>query len=51
MERTIGSARATYRMLEHFDLVAEFFYRQTESNDTRLAYDRTQTVLSVRWMP
>jgi hypothetical protein len=51
MERAIGSARATYQMFEHFDLVAEFFYRQTDSNDTRLAYDRTQTVLSVRWMP
>ena len=51
MERSIGSAMATYRVFEHFDLVAEFIYRETESNDDRLAYDRTQTVISIRWMP
>jgi hypothetical protein len=51
MERMIGSAMATIQVFESIDLVAEFIYRETDSNDTRLAYDRTQTVLSVRWMP
>jgi tetratricopeptide (TPR) repeat protein len=51
MERAVGSVLASFAMTEHFDLVAEFFYRETASNDTRLAYDRTQAVLGVRWVP
>lgn len=51
MDQTVGSVLASFAMTEHFDLVAEFFYRETTSNDTRLAYDRTQAVLSLRWIP
>ena len=47
----VGSAMATYRMFQKFDLVAEYVYRETDTNDARMAYDRSQTVLSIRWMP
>lgn len=49
MERTIGSILATYRMTEQFSLVGTLIYQDVESNDTRLAYNRNQFTLSVRW--
>ena len=51
LQQALGSAVATYRIFEDFDLVAEVLYRSTDSNDERLAYDRMRTALSVRWMP
>jgi tetratricopeptide (TPR) repeat protein len=51
MERVLGSALVTFAMTEHFDLVAEYFYRDTASNDDRLAYNRSQALLGLRWTP
>ena len=51
MERAVGTLTATWRMTESLDLIGEYFYRSVSSNDTRLAYDRTQSVLSIRWSP
>jgi hypothetical protein len=49
MERAIGSILATFRMTERFSLVGTLIYQDVESNDTRLAYNRNQFTLSVRW--
>jgi len=51
MERAVGTLTATWRMTESLDLIGEYLYRSVSSNDTRLAYDRTQSVLSIRWSP
>lgn len=49
MERAIGSLLATFRITEQFTLVGTMIYQDVESNDTRLAYNRNQFTLSVRW--
>jgi len=51
MERVVGSAVASYRMTDTLDLVAEYYYRNVDSSDERLAYGRSQAVLAVRWSP
>jgi tetratricopeptide (TPR) repeat protein len=51
MERTMGSIIASYRMTQSLDLVGEYYYRDVASNDARLAYNRSQTMLAVRWSP
>jgi hypothetical protein len=51
MERTVGTLTATWHMTDTLDLIGEYFYRSVTSNDTRLAYDRTMSVLSIRWSP
>lgn len=51
MERAVGTLTATWHMTETLDLIGEYFYRNVTSNDTRLAYDRTLSVLSIRWSP
>jgi hypothetical protein len=49
MERTIGSILATFRMTDHFSLIGAVTYQDVGSNDTRLAYNRNQFALSIRW--
>ena len=49
MESAIGSFVASYRMTDSLDLVAEYHYRDVQSNDERLAYGRSQAILAVRW--
>jgi len=51
MDRIMGTVRATFRMTRTLDLVGEYRYRDAASNDTRLAYNRSQSTLTVRWMP
>jgi len=49
MDRTVGRATANFRMTDHLSLVAAATYQDVASNDTRLAYNRNQIGLSIRW--
>lgn len=49
-ESSIGMATATFRMTDSLSLVGEYLYRDVESNDTRIAYARSQILLGIRWM-
>ncbi len=51
MEYLVGSVIAAYRMTDSLDLVAEYHFRDVDSNDERLAYGRGQAILAVRWTP
>lgn len=51
MEYLVGSVIAAYRMTDSLDLVAEYHFRDVDSNDERLAYGRSQAILAVRWTP
>ena len=39
----------TFRMTDTLTLVGEYKYRDVASNDTRIEYGRSQTLLGVRW--
>ena len=45
------SVVATFRMTQSLSLVLEGSFRERVSNDTRIAYERTQYLLGVRWEP
>jgi hypothetical protein len=49
MERTIGNVSVTLRLSRHLSLVGAATYQDVASNDTRLAYNRNQFSLSIRW--
>ena len=49
LETISGSFLATYDMAWDLTLVAQYNYRDVESNDTRIAYDRAQYMLGIRW--
>jgi len=49
MDRTIGTATADFRLTQHLSLLATATYQDVASNDTRLAYNRNQIELSIRW--
>lgn len=49
LERVQGSLIASWRMAHSLTLVGEVRYDDVASNDTRLAYNRMQYVLGVRW--
>ena len=49
LETLEGSLLATYRFSWDLTLVAQFSYRDVNSNDKRIAYDRGQYVIGVRW--
>lgn len=49
LERLLGSLIGTFRMTPSLTLVGEVRYDDVVSNDTRLAYNRMQYVLGVRW--
>jgi hypothetical protein len=44
-----GSLVATYGMAWDLTLVAQYNYRQVDSNDTRIAYDRNQYLIGLMW--
>lgn len=44
-----GSFFAAYEIAWDLTLVAQYNYRKVDSNDTRIAYDRSQYVLGIRW--
>jgi hypothetical protein len=49
LERILGTVIASYRMTEQLTLVGEMRYDDVASNDTRLAYNRLQYSVGVRW--
>ena len=49
MQRSYASLEASFRMTHTLDLVAEYLYQDTVSNDTRLDYTRSQAILAIRW--
>ncbi len=49
METADASVIASYRMTRNLFLVFEARLRETLSNDVRIAYDRNQFILGVRW--
>jgi len=49
LETVGGNLFATYRMPWDLTLVAQYNYRDVDSNDTRIAYDRSQYTLGIRW--
>ncbi|MFQ5567984.1 MAG: hypothetical protein ACE5EU_16650, partial [Paracoccaceae bacterium] len=49
LETINGSVSATYRMAADLSLVAQYNLRDVDSNDTRIAYDRAQYALGIRW--
>ena len=51
LESADASLIATYRMTRSLYLVFEGRLRERVSNDTRIAYDRNQFMLSIRWEP
>ena len=51
LESADASLIATYRMTRSLYLVFEGRFRERVSNDTRIAYDRNQFILGIRWEP
>ena len=49
LERTIASVIADFRMTRSLTLIAEYRYDDADSNDARIAYDRSRISLTVRW--
>jgi len=49
LETMNGSLFATYQLAWDLTLILQYNYRNVDSNDTRIAYDRTQYVFGVRW--
>ena len=49
LETVNGSLFATYTFTWDLTLVLQYNYRDVDSNDTRIAYDRSQYVFGVRW--
>jgi tetratricopeptide (TPR) repeat protein len=49
LERVLGTVIASYRMTQDLTLVGEVRFDDVASNDTRLAYNRMQYSVSVRW--
>ena len=49
MERSIGTVAATMRLNQNFSLVGAYRYNDVTSNDARLAYNRSQFELNLRW--
>lgn len=49
MERALGYISASYRITPSISLLGSFTYQDVTSNDARLAYNRNQFALSVRW--
>ena len=50
-ETAMGRIVGTFDMTKSLSLVAEGRYRGAASTDTRIAYDRYQYILGVRWQP
>lgn len=50
-ETAIGSVSAAYRIGRSFEILAEYYHRDVQSSDARIAYTRGQAMLALRWMP
>ena len=51
LESADALVSATYRMTPSLSLVLEAAFRERVSNDTRIAYERSQYVFGIRWQP
>lgn len=51
LETADARVEVEYRMTRSLSLVLEGSFRERESTDTRIAYERTQVLLGVRWEP
>lgn len=49
MESLYGRFEGTWRLTDHLSLVGDVRLRETSSNDTRIQYDQTAFMLSLRW--
>jgi tetratricopeptide (TPR) repeat protein len=49
LERIFGSVLFTFDMTPQFTLVTEYRYYDSQSNDTRIAYNRSRISVSVLW--
>jgi hypothetical protein len=49
LETVNGSLFATYDLAYDLTLMLQYNYRDVDSSDTRIAYDRSQYVLGIRW--
>ncbi len=49
LERSRGRLNATFDMTRSLSLVAEYRYDDVQTNDARLAYERSQISLAIRW--
>ena len=49
LERIFGTLRATFDMTSQLTLITEYRYEDTQSNDARIAYNRSRIALSVLW--
>ena len=49
LERILGALIATFDMTPNLTLVTEYRYEDAQSNDTRIAYNRSRIAISVRW--
>jgi len=50
-ETVAGGINASYRISTSFELYGEYYYRDVQSNDARIAYSRGRALLALRWMP
>ena len=49
LERIVGSVLATFDLTPQLTLVTEYRYQDAQSNDTRIAYNRSRFSVSVLW--
>ncbi len=49
LERIFGSVLATFDLTPQLTLVTEYRYRDAQSNDARIAYNRSRISISVLW--
>ena len=49
LERIFGTFRATFDMTRQLTLVTEYIYEDSQSNDARIAYNRSRIAISVLW--
>lgn len=49
LETVNGRLLATYKLAYDLTLMLQYNFRDIDSNDTRIAYDRSQYVLGIRW--
>lgn len=50
-ENARARLRASFQMTRSLKLVAEGYYRQTISTDSRIAYDRNRYSIGIVWEP
>jgi len=49
LERIVGSVLATFKLTPQLTLVTEYRYQDAQSNDARIAYNRSRIAVSILW--